>query len=54
MGCGNRIYPMYLDKTTELTLEDRLQFDQPVQSTLLNAITRMGQFPGFNLPNSAY
>lgn len=44
MGCGNRIHTSFLHKMTELILEDRLQFDQPVQSTLLNAITRMGQY----------
>lgn len=52
MGCGNRKHPIYVDKMTELILEGRLQFDQPVQSTLLNAITRMGQCSGFDLPNS--
>lgn len=51
MGCGNRIHPIFLDNTTGLILEDRLQFDQPVQSTLLNAITRMGQLSGFDLRN---
>ena len=49
MGFGNRMYFSRRDGITVNGRGSRLQFDQPVQSTLLSAISRMGQVPSGNV-----
>ena len=49
MGFGNRMCLSRRDGITVNGRGGRLQFDQPVQSTLLNAISRMGQVPSPNV-----